>query len=136
LSEKEVLQKLLINKRDYIEESVLKAQDLIGIDKESGDIIFLVSISRLSEKQKIGIYLIGKYFSNGLELSDSSTATIDEISISLGVERNNVSRRASEMKKEGIIKSTERGKYEIVPVRILEILENIKSKLEKQEINK
>lgn len=129
LEEKEILQELLVDKQKMLKESVSKAKDLIGIDEHSGDVVFQVPLSKLSAQQKIGLYLIGRYFAKGLRLSKSAKASLDEMSKNLGIEKKNVGWRSSEMEDDGIIHSAGRNKYEISPVKVSDVLDDIRKKL-------
>ncbi|MFX0116449.1 MAG: hypothetical protein ACFFB3_18000 [Candidatus Hodarchaeota archaeon] len=128
MEEKEILKELIVDKEKLLRESVAKAKDLIGIDQKTGDIVFKVPLSSLSVQQKIGLYLVGKHFAHGLGLIKSSKASIDEMSWNLAIEKNNLGWRSSEMEADGIIHSAGRGKFQIAPGKVIDILDDIVKK--------
>ena len=129
MSDKEILKELLVDKQLLLEESVAKAKDLIGIDERTGEVVFRISLLKLSARQRIELYLVGKYFSKSLGLKSSGKASIDEMSKDLGIEKNNTSWLIPEMEQEGILRSAGRGKFAITPVRVLDILDDARLKL-------
>ncbi|MFQ5980406.1 MAG: hypothetical protein ACE5OZ_19900 [Candidatus Heimdallarchaeota archaeon] len=129
MAEKEILKELLVDKQAMLREAVAKAKDLIGIDEHSGDVVFKISLATLSVQQKIELYLIARYFAKGLKLIKSDKTSIDELSKNLGIEKKNVGWRSSEMEDDGIIHSAGRSKYVISPVKVSDILDDIRKKL-------
>lgn len=129
MPEKEILEELLVDKLAMLREAVAKAKDLIGIDAHTGDVVFKISLAKLSVQQKIELYLIARYFAKGLKLIKSDKTSVDELSINLGVEKKNVGWRSSEMEDDGIIHSAGRNKYVISPVKVTDVLDEIRKKL-------
>ncbi len=128
-TDKDILKELLVDKQRILRDSVNKAKDIIGIDSKSGEIVFKVLLTKLSAVQKIGLYLVGRYFAHGLELTKTDHASIDELSSNLGVEKNNLGWRANEMETDGIIHSAGRNKYRVAKVKVPDILDDIRLKL-------
>lgn len=129
MSEKDVYKELLLDKTHRAKALVEKAKGIVGIDDDTGEPIILVSRARLTDKLIVSLYLCGKFFSSELGLVDTPSATLDELSGNLGLEKDSVSARLSELKKEGKIRTIERGKYEVVSSLIIAILDEVRSKL-------
>jgi len=129
LSEKDVYKELLINKSKSAKAFVEKARSILGIDEETGEPIILIPRKKLTDKLLISIYLCGKFFASELGLIDSPSASIGELNEKLGIEKDVISARVSELKNEGKIKILERGKYEVIFNSIGMILDEIHEKV-------
>lgn len=129
LSEKDVYRELLIDKSKRVESLVRKAKDLMGIDEKSGDTVILVSTASLTDREKTGLHLIGKFFASELGLVESSSATAEEISRRTGRSSKVVSARLHDLKTEGYVRSPKRGEHEIVFPRIDDFLDSVREKV-------
>lgn len=127
MSKKEILEKLLIDKDEKLEAIVEQIRKVLRIDKESGRIMITASRSSLAERQRIALYLAGKYFANELGLNKDSTVSLKELSEELTLDPKTTSARLSELKREGIVKSPSRGNFEILYFGISIILDEIDS---------
>ena len=63
IKEKEIYRELLVDKNEQAKMLVQMARGILGIDKESGDPIILVSRRNLVDRHLISLYLCGKFFS-------------------------------------------------------------------------
>jgi len=123
---KKILERLLIDEEKKLETIVIKAENVVRIDRKSGEPIILVHQSDLTDRQLIGAYMIGKYFSKELGLAESATVTTEELAEKLSLDFKVASARVSDLKKEGIVKSVSRGKHEIFFLGIEVILDDIR----------
>jgi len=126
------LEDLLVDKKDQIENFVKKAKELIGIDKETGETVILVSRSGLSDRHLIGLHLIGRYFASELKKVDSSIMSLKELSEVTGLDYHSVAARLSELKREGFVRSPSRGDWEIIFPKIGMFLDEVREKLNLQ----
>ena len=129
MSEKDIYKELLIDKTKRVESLVKKAKDLVGIDKDSGETIILVSRVKLTNEDMIGLHLIGKFFACELGLVDRPSATANELSSRTGIDSRVISARLHELKTRGLVRSPKRSEHEIVFPRIDELLDYVRKKI-------
>jgi hypothetical protein len=129
MSEKELYKKLLVDKSKKVETLVDKAKDVLGIDKETGEPIILVSRAKLRDEDCVALYLIGKFVASELELVNSPSATYNEIAENMGIDKAIVAARLSDMKRKGYVRSSSKGQWEIIFPRIGDILDEIRQRL-------
>ena len=129
MNQKDLFKELLIDKTKQVESLVKKAKNILGIDRESGDTIILVSRAKLTDEEMICIHLIGRFFSSELGLVESSSVSYKELSKKTGIKESVVAARLHDLKKEGYIRSPKRGEHEIVFPRISEFLDIILQKV-------
>lgn len=127
MSEKEAYKELLIDKTKRVQGLVRKAKDILGIDKESGETVILVSRAKLRDRDVIGLYLIGKFFACELGLVESSTVSAIDISKITGIEDRQVSARLHDLKVEGFVRNPKRGEHEMIFPRIDEFLDMVRA---------
>lgn len=123
---KKILERLLVDREKKLETLVTKAKNIVRIDRKSGEPVIVVPRSELTDRQLIGAYMIGKYFSNELGLVKTATVTTRELAEKLPLDLKVASARLSELKKEAIIKSISRGEYKIVFQGIEILLDDIR----------
>jgi hypothetical protein len=128
LSEKDIYKELLIDKTKKVESVVRKAKDLLGIDKDSGDTLILISRAKLTDREIIGLHLIGKFFASELGLASTPSATAEELSRKTGIDEKVVSARLHDLKLEGYVRSPKRGEHEIIFPRIDEFLDFVRQR--------
>jgi len=126
---KKMLEELLIDREERLRRLIKKSKDILGIDKTSGEPIILVPRSKLSDKDRIALYILGAYFSYELGLRESPSVHRSELASKLGLDTKIVSARATELKREKIIKSSKRGEYEILIPGIEDLLDSIREKV-------
>lgn len=129
MTEKEFYKELLIDKSKRVETLVKKAKDILGIDKETGEPIILVSRARLRDEDYIALYMIGKFVASELGLSESPCVTYTEVANRTGIKREIVAARLSDLKKKGYVRSPRRGEHEIVFPRISDILDEVRQRV-------
>ena|SRR2546426_2232584 len=113
MSEKQVLSVLLTDETETLNRLVKKAERSLKINKKTGDTILLPPKTRLTDRQLIALYLLGRYFSSRLELTQTDTLSIEDLCKLSNLESNSVSARISDLKREGLIESAERGTYRV-----------------------
>jgi uncharacterized protein YjhX (UPF0386 family) len=129
VSEKEILSPLLTDETETLHRLVEKAQRIFRINKKTGDIQLLPPRSKFTDRQLIAIYLLGRYFASKLELSREDNLDFDALRKLTGLEEGSITARVSELKKEGLVESDERGVYRVN----YQSLENFRSLLEEIE---
>jgi len=92
---------------------VEKSEKILRIDKETGDTVIIAPRSKLTDRHLISIVLLGRYFSNKLNLVPSELMTTDEIAQKLNIKKEVVSARLSDLKRERIVEMVSRGEYRI-----------------------
>lgn|GEM_PF-3350330 len=128
MSEKDIYKELLVDKTKRVENLVRKAKDLLGIDKDSGDTLIMISRAKLTDREIIGLHLIGRFFASELGLVSSPNSTVEELSKRTGISESVVSARLHDLKVEGYVRSPKRGEHEIVFPRIDEFLDFVRQK--------
>ena len=113
LSEKEILSPLLTDETETLHRLVEKAQRVFKINKKTGDVQLLPPRSKFTDRQLISTYLLGKYFSSKLDLSKEDSLDFDALKKFTGLEESSMSARVSELRKEGLVESGERGVYRV-----------------------
>src|SRR2546425_163499 len=113
MSEKEILSTLLTDPRETLNQLVAKSEHVFRINRETGDVLLLPPKSRFPDRQLLAVYLLGRYFASKLELVPEDTLTIDELKKLSGLDESSISARLSELKKEGLVDSVERGRYRV-----------------------
>ena len=129
LSEKEILEKLLIDERETLKRLVEKSEKILRVDKKTGDTVIIAPRSKLTDRQLISIILLGRYFSNKLNLVPSEVMTIDEIAQKLNIDKDVVSARLSDLKRERIVEMVSRGEYRISHANADTMLDEISEKI-------
>ena len=126
-SENEILNKLVVEEKDVtkeMEKLVEEATKYFRIEKPSGRILFQ-NFGVLTDKQRICIMLMGKYFANKLGIIENATMSISEIANNLGRPMTTLSSPMKELTTKGFVESLPARKYRIAYHRINEVFENI-----------
>lgn len=126
-SENEILNKLVIEEKDVtkeMEKLVVEAGKYFKIERPSGRILFQ-NFGVLTDKQRICIILMGKYFANKLEIIENANMSISEIAHDLGRPMTTLSSPMKELTTKGFVETLPARKYRIAYHRINEIFENI-----------
>jgi len=113
LSEKEILSSLLTDETETLNRLVAKAQRVFKINKKTGEILLLPPRSKLTDRQLIAVYLLGRYFASKLELTQADSLTFDDLRKLSNLEEGSITARLSDLRKEGLVESGERGIYRI-----------------------
>src|SRR5437870_1715848 len=113
MSEKELLSSLLTDSRDTLKRLVSKSERVFRIDRDTGNVIILPPKNKLTDRQLIAIQILGRYFACRLELFKEDTLNLEELKKLTQLEESSLSARLSELKKEGLVESAERGSYRV-----------------------
>lgn len=127
------IEDLFVTKEKMIEKLVEKSQGILGIEKDKKEILFLIPKNSLTDKEMIVLYLLGKFFLKEVGLESESVVSLEELSEKTGLENQAISKRIFELRKNGIINSPDRSKYEIEYTNVDEILEDIKKKRDRND---
>jgi DNA-binding transcriptional regulator YhcF (GntR family) len=103
-------------------------RSLVSIRKEDGTIL-IHNASRISDSDRIVLYLIGAYLRHKLGM-DFPEASIEEIANGLHIKPNVVAARLKELREQGLVSSTSRGISKISFLEIDSFLEKIHEKIE------
>lgn len=133
-SENEILNKLVVEEKDVtkeMEKLVVEAGKYFKIERPSGRILFQ-NFGALSDKQRISIILMGKYFAHKLGIIDNASMSISEVAHDLGRPMTALSGPMKELTTKGFVESLPGRKYRIAYHRINEIFETITSSKNKK----
>ena len=126
-NENEILNKLVVEEKDVtkeMEKLVEEATKYFKIERPSGRILFQ-DFGSLSDKQRISIILLGKYFANKLGIINNASMSISEVANDLGRPMTALSGPIKELVTKGFVESLPARKYRIAYHRINEIFNNI-----------
>lgn len=129
MSEKDILEKLLIDEEEILKRLVEKAEKIFRIDRKTGDAVIVAPKSKLIDRELIGITLLGRYFANKMKLASSDSMSVSEIAQKLGMDEKAVSARLSELKRERIVEMVSRGEYRVSYAGVESMLSEIEGKL-------
>lgn len=127
VEEHEILKKLVVEEKDVtkeMEKLVDEATKILRIERPSGRIIFQ-NFGGLTDKQRILIILMGKYFANRLNLIENASLGVSEMAKELGRPRTALSGPIKDLVKQGFIEYLPGRKYKIAYHRIKEIFDKI-----------
>lgn len=119
------LKSLIVDRRMTLKSIISKSKRVIGVDSESGEPIFLIPRKMITDKQAIGLYLLGKYFSHELRMAESPNVELTTLSYKLGLDPKVCSARIAELVKEKKACSVSRGIYKSELLQIEELLDEI-----------
>ena len=125
--ENEILKKLVIDEKDVIKEIeklVEKSQRFFKIESPSGKIVFQ-DYGSLSDKQRIAVVLIGRYFASKLKIIEDPSLSISEIAKEIGRPMTALSKHTRELVDRGYIEYLPGKKYRIAYHRIKEIFDDV-----------
>lgn len=131
-AKKKILERLLIDREKKLETLVSKAENIVRIDRKSGEPVILVPRSDLTDRQLIGAYMVGKYFSKELGLVKTATVTTRELAEKLLLDLKGASARLSDLKKEAIVRSVSRGEHELLFQGIEALLDDIRKSMQER----
>lgn len=125
---KELLKELLVNEKDILADLsglVEKSKSFFKIEGNSGKILFNDN-SSLTNNNKIGLILIGKYFAYELDVIKKKGLTLSELSEELNIPQTTLSSPLGNLIDKGFVEKNN-GEYNICYHKILEFLNNIKA---------
>jgi DNA-binding transcriptional ArsR family regulator len=120
----EILSRLLVKKEDTLkdlEELVDLAAKFIRVENESGD-VFFINNQGLTNKDRVVLLLIGKFFSKELNLATTQSLNLGEMSDQLNVPGTTLSKPIGILVEERIIRKEEDGKYSMIHHKIKDYL--------------
>lgn len=128
VDENDILKKLVVEEKDLIKETeklVEEASKYFRIES-SGRILFQ-NFSTLSNKQRVVIVLLGKYFANRLKLIQTPSQGIGEIAKEIGKPVTTLSPEVTDLVRKGYVEYLPGKKYKVAYHRIREIFDTILS---------
>lgn len=124
---KESFRKLIIDEEDTVkdlERLVDSAAKVFKIEQPSGMVVFS-KFGELTDRQRICIVLIGKYFAVKMGIVQNHAMGISEIANELGRPVTSLSGPLRELVRKGFVQSLPERKYAIAHHRISEFLESL-----------
>jgi len=113
MSKEDKIRKILVVDEHTIWEKTLEQVSKLIMLTEEGDVFFKVKKSDMTNKDIILLYMVGKKFSFEGKLVESDTVNLDELSEFLGINKQKVASRISELKSEQKVKLVNRGYYSL-----------------------
>jgi hypothetical protein len=129
--EQEILKGLLISEEDTrakLQELVDKSRKLFRIDEKSKKILFTTG-NKFTNREKILLFLIGKYFAKELKLIPDNEFKLKEIADNLAVKGTTLSKPLGEVCSEGLVEK-HGDQYAIAHYRIEDVVDSISTRLE------
>jgi len=122
-----VKEALLVSDDDVFKEALEKAKGIMRLD-DKGRLFPKVTLKDLSNKQKVELYIVSRYLAKLGGLIPDDAVSAREIGAFTGLDKEEVSRRGSDLRGEGKVDSPKPGSYKFVPGRVLEALSEIEGK--------
>lgn len=114
--------------REQYAEIADAAMNFIRIEDKTGK-IQLIEFNSLTDKQRVELFLIGRFLAHKLGFSSKSSANLSEVSTELGRKANVLVHPVKDLVTDGILLQDKMSKeYSISPHRLLETLKRIKFK--------
>ena len=127
-AEKEILNELLLKEEDVLK----KLKELVAISKKyfmiehnTGNVVFSKTL-RLSNREKIELLLIGRYFASRLKVITKEAISIAELSKLLDVPKTTLSAPLGTLINEGHVNKNADSEYSIIFHKIETILQSKK----------
>lgn len=130
MKKKEILSKIFLKEEDTIKELgelVSLSDKFFKIEQKSANVIFNQGLS-LSNRDKVILLLIGKYFSKEMEIIESIGLSIADLSEQLGIPNTTLSAPIGDLVKNKIISKNNSGEYSIIYHRIKNELQRLNGK--------
>ncbi len=127
---KEILSKIFLKEGDTLKELgelVTLSSGFFKIEQESASIIFNQDVS-ISNRDKIILLLIGRYFSKEMGVLQSDVLPIAEISKQLGIPNTTTSAPLGDLVRKKIVRKTDNGDYGILYHQIKSELQRLNGK--------
>ncbi len=126
------LSNLLLNAQDIDRASLARVlQDFLGIDKTSGKVILKPGFNKLSSRQKVLAYLLGKKVAKLLGKIDNELTSPKDIPDETGIPKGTVNPKLRELFESHLVKQSKEGEYYIDSYQILGCVNELESKEEK-----
>lgn len=126
---RDILEKLVVDEKDLKQELAKQVDDaakIFRIERPSGKIAFK-DFGSLSDKQRIAVVLMGKYFATKLGIVPDATLSISEVANELGRPVTALSGPVKDLVRQGFVEYLTERRYKIVYHRIGEIFEKVLS---------
>jgi len=110
---KEILKQLLLTEEDTIKKLKMlidKTKNFVKIDQKTNKII-ISDMYNFSNSERILLYLIGKYFSKEMDLSDKDGMDIQELEKESGIKKTTLSKPLGNLIYSGLIGQDNEKKY-------------------------
>jgi len=125
--ESEILKKLVVDEKTStkeLEKMVEDAQKYFRIESPSGKILFQ-DYGLLSDKQRIAVVLVGKYFASRMKMIENPSLSISEVAKELGRPMTTLSGAMKELVTKGYVEYLPGKRYSIAYHRIKEIFTDL-----------
>lgn len=129
---KEILSKIFLKEEDTLNELgelVSLSSRFFKIEQETANVILNKDVS-ISNRDKIVLLLIGRYFSKEMGVLQADGLPIAEISKQLGIPNTTLSAPLGDLVKKKIAHKSETGEYNITPHQIKNELQRLSGKRE------
>ncbi len=114
MSEADALSVLLTDRRETLGRVIKKAERVLKIDRETGETLLILPRNRLSSRELVATYLLGKHFASKLGRTTRESLDVQDICLLSGLKSDSVFAGLSELRKEGLIERVEDGSYHVV----------------------
>jgi hypothetical protein len=128
MDKKEILKAMIFDEDEEFRKLISKAKNIVKV-KKNGEPVILAVKGNLTKGEIIACYLLGKYFSKELGLSETVSATNEEISKATGIKKTVVGARLGDLKKDSLVEVVGRGEHKISFVNLEEFLDKILAKM-------
>jgi hypothetical protein len=120
-----IRENMTVDDNAIIAENKEAVAHLVGLTNE-GKVVLKVDKSRLTSRQAVLLYLLGKLFSKVAGYSQDRSATHTEIFTELGMPSGTVGRCLQELRKQGFVRDGTAGGNEIVLSAVPALLNSFK----------
>ena len=128
MSKKDILKRLIYEEELEFENLVPKVEKLVKI-KKNGSPVIVCNENKLTQKEIMMLYIIGKFFAKQLGLSETESAFNKEIAEAYGLKDNVVGARITELKDDKYIEKISTGEHKVSTVKLEEFLDKLLAKL-------
>ncbi len=125
-----VRQKLTLDEGELLDSQLDALSKYIGLTKD-GKVVFKVDKSKLSQRHRILLYAIGKHLAYEAGYAREPHVTLEELANELGMGYTVTGARCSELRREGLLLSVERGVYRAL---IRQAIEKVLAELSQEEV--
>jgi len=118
-STKDPLEGLLLD-ADEVDRTTVAAvlRDLLGVDSKTGRVVLKPGFSRVTARQKMVAYLLGRKAAKLLGKTESEAATVKDVQADTGLPRGTIAPKLRELLKAKTISQVESGEYYVGPQQV------------------
>lgn len=120
-----VREKLLVDRNAAFAEVVEQSRPLLRLDESGGIHPNREALSRMGGRQKLELFLLGRYLGKAGSLVETDSASDAEMAEFLGMKVQEVQKRAHDLKSMGRIAAVEPGVYRLTEGRVSEVLRDL-----------